>query len=261
MIKRSIFIPLLAGLLALGATRAAAQGQVDIGLYRSGPELEVRVRPAEDFTGIVSAIVFTIRWERNADARLTFVQQKSAPATYIPVVPSGDVHQVGNHNYQVYAGFGFDLVSSTEDHAWEAGKEYTIARIPVEGDANFELLNDEWTGVHENNADFFISLNGEDRTGTIYKGLAPGGAAAQWVSVLPNPNNGQFTFTVEVPEAADLVVEVLNTLGQVVYTESRNGFSGSYRRDMDVRGMGAGAYQLRIIRNGHTDVHTVIVQP
>lgn len=245
--------------LALAGSAVSAQPRVDIGLYRQGLELEVRVKPTEDFDGILSAILFTLRWENSSDSRPLLVQQKSAPATYIPVVPAGDVQRSGRYNYQVYTGFGFEQVGST-DETWKAGQEYTIARIPIEGDGDFELVNDEWTAVLEHNADYFVSLNGEERTGVIYKNLAAGGSEAQWVTLQPNPNNGQFTIGVEMPETADLLIEVLNPLGQLVHSEDLGEFQGQYLRTLDLRSLGSGAYQVRVVRNGHADVHKVIVQ-
>jgi hypothetical protein len=245
--------------LALAGSALSAQSRVDIGLYREGSELEVRIRPTEDFDGILSAILFTLRWENNSEVRPLNVQQKSAPATYIPVFPTGEVQRSGRFNYQVYTGFGFELVGST-DETWKAGREYTIARIPIEGNGDLELVNDEWTSVLENNGDFFISLNGEDRTGVIYKTLAAGGSEAQWVTLQPNPNNGQFTLAVELAEPADLRIEVLNGLGQLIMVEELGEFQGQYQRQVDLRALGSGAYQVRVVRNGHADVHKVIVQ-
>ena len=217
------------------------------------------MRPTEDFDGILSAILFTLRWESSSDARPHLAQQKSAPATYIPIFPAGEVQRAGRYSYQVYTGFGFELVGST-DETWKAGKEYTVVRIPFEGDADIELVNDEWTTVLENNGDYFISLNGEEKTGVIYKTLATGGSEAQWVTLQPNPNNGQFTIGLEIAEVAQLSIEVLNSLGQQVFSEVLGDFQGQYQRTMDLRSLGSGAYQVRIVRNGHADVHKVIVQ-
>jgi hypothetical protein len=245
--------------LALVAPALSAQNRVDIALYRQGSELEVRIRPTEDFDGILSSILFTLRWEQTSNAQPLSVQQKSAPATYIPVFATGERQRSGPYNYQTYAGFGFELVGSTEE-TWKAGNEYTVARIPIEGDGDFELVNDEWTSVLENNGDYYISLNGEERTGLIYKSMAAGGSDAQWVTLQPNPNNGQFTLAVDLGEAADLRIEVLNGLGQLVSSEDLGKYQGKYQRIMDLRSLGSGAYQVRVVRNGHANVHKVIVQ-
>lgn len=48
---------------------------------------------------------------------------------------------------------------------WEAGKEDTVLTVPVSGKAAVELVNDTWTNEVMNNADFYVSLGGQDRTG------------------------------------------------------------------------------------------------
>jgi hypothetical protein len=258
--KRTLKNLALAALLwGMALAQAAAQVRVDVGLYRVGSDLEVRLRPTEDFQEILSAVVFTLRWERSSDAYPTELLQKSAASIYIPIARAGKVEVSGNYNYQSYAGFGFDLMTTTGE-PWRAGQEYTVARIPVLGRGGFALVNDDWTAERENNGDFYVELNGRDRTGIIYKGMDDVALSAAVATVMPNPNNGQFTFQVEVDSESDITVELFNALGQVVYTDSRNGSEGTYRRDMDVRGMGAGAYQLRVTRNGLAETHKIIVQ-
>lgn len=259
MFRKPLILLMAALFCGLGLRPAAAQLRVDVGLYRVGSDLEVRLRPTEDFQEILSAVVFTLRWERTSDAYLSPVLQKNAPSIYIPIAQAGRVESTGSYNYQSYAGFGFDLLAATGE-PWRAGQEYTVARIPVLGRGGFALVNDSWTAERENNGDFYVELNGRDHTGIIYKGMDDVALSTSAASVMPNPNLGQFTFQWEVDSTSDITVELFNALGQVVYTDSRNGFEGTYRRDMDVRGMGAGAYQLRVTRNGLAEHHKIIVQ-
>ncbi len=51
--------------------------------------------------------------------------------------------------------------------------------------------------------------------------------AAATIQVLPNPSAVAFTIRYEWPAARDLVLEVRNTLGQLVYTQQLNGDTGS----------------------------------
>ena len=130
--------------------------------------------------------------------------------------------------------------------------------IPVSWAGEFELVNDAWTAVPTHNADFYLSLGGVDRTGTIYKSLAiaEGDGA---LSIQPNPNNGQFTISVEVAKAQDLALEVMDPQGKVVYEQALNGFAGTYRRDLDLSGMSAGVYLLKLKRGDQRSTHKVVV--
>lgn len=234
----------------------AAQNQVDIGLFRSGDKLELRVKPNSDFSGIFSSLVFTIRWDGSSGAGLGQIRQEGPPALYMPIVKSGAVHEHGNLNYQVYAGFGISPLESF-DVAWQAGKEVVLATIPVTGKGEFELVNDAWTGEASHNADYYVSLGGRDETGVIYKGLATAEEDGS-VTILPNPNNGQFVFFFTVSTPTDITVEIVNALGQSVFNETLRGFEGNYRKEMDLTSMSNGVYYLKLKRNGESSTHKIV---
>jgi hypothetical protein len=248
----------LAVAMGISALTATAQQPVDIGMFSDGNHLEVRVRPQAEFSGIFSAVVFTIRWDRNSGASLGDIIQEGGPERYIPIIRSGGVHQDGPFNYQIFAGFGFDPMH-TLDKSWTPGQEYTIMRIPVQGKAEFELVVDDWTNELHNNGDYYLSLGGVDRTGVIYKGLVREEDMSNVVSIMPNPNRGEFAFQFAVPEVTDLHFEIFNSLGQSVYTDVVRGFRGEFRRDMDLRRMGAGVYFLNITAGDEKSVHKIVI--
>lgn len=251
-------ISLFAALALMTAVPAFAQGRMDIGLFSpSEGQLEVKVRPSADFDGVFSSLVFALRWDKNTDIALLAPKQSDVIAQHIRTSRSGDVRANGPFEYQVFAGFGFDALQNTGIH-WEAGQEYTIMTIPVTGKGTVELVNDEWTGETEVNADFYISLGGADHTGSIYKSLATTTDLDGTVTIQPNPNEGRFTFSFATGEPSDIRIEVLNTLGQSVYTDQLRGFQGSYRKDMDLTTMSDGIYYLKITRAEQTSVHKIV---
>lgn len=233
-----------------------AQDQVDIGLHRNGDRLEVHVRPSANFNGIVSSVVFTIRWDRATEATLGSLEQPGAAAYYLPTSKSGALRQNGTFNYQVYAGFGISPLEALET-TWNAGEEYVIASIPVSGKGEFELVNDAYTEEAAVNADYYVSLGGHDRTGIIYKGLATTDEDGS-VSIQPNPNNGHFIFSFSTTEPTDVTVEVSNALGQSVFSETMRGFEGAYRKEMDLTTMSNGVYYLKVKRGEVTSTHKIV---
>ncbi len=237
-------------------TTSFAQNNVDIGLFHSDGMLEVRVRPQSDFDGIFSSLVFTIRWERSGGATLGQLAQEPSVQQYMALTKSGNFHEDGPNNYQVYAGFGVTPMNQTGT-TWAAGQEYTLARIPFTGNATFELVNDPWTHDPGHNADYYVSLGGRNKTGEIYKALTSADEDGS-VSILPNPNNGQFTFSFTNASAVDVTVEVVNNLGQTVMTDVKPGFEGTYRREMDLTSTGRGVYYLKIKRPNTTSVHKIV---
>lgn len=253
---RTIRTTALSALFVAATGLTSAQQNVDIGLYQNNGMLEVKVRPEADFNGIFSSLVFTIRWDSNSSASLGNADQDEDVASYMSVDRSGNIRENGGARYAVYAGFGMRAMSNAGVN-WQAGQEYTVLRIPVTGQGEFELVNDAYTADRQNNANFYVSLGGTDRTGVIYKGLAPASEDGN-VLVQPNPNNGRFTLSFTNTEKGDVTVEVINSIGQSVYNETVRDLEGNYKREMDLSTMGAGAYYVKLKRNGNTTSHKVI---
>ncbi len=247
-------------LLAVGtfllASVASAQGNVDIGLFNAGNgTLELKVRPSAEFDGVFSSVVFALRWDKNTDISLGTAVIPEASG--ISTRRSGDTREDGTFNYQVFAGFGFDPMSASGSR-WEAGKEYTILAIPVSGKGAVELVNDAWTGTVSNNADYYVSLGGHDKTGSIYKSLATTTDLDGTVTIKPNPNQGRFTFSFISGDATDIRVEVMNALGQAIYTENLKGFEGNYIKEMDLTKMSEGIYYLKLTCGERTNIHKIV---
>lgn len=253
--KRKLYTFALSLALPIGL---CAQSAVDIGIYNNQDgQVEVRLRPEDGFSGILSSVVFTLRWDKSSGASLGDVVQTESMSNAIAVHPSGPVRENGNHFYQVFAGFGFSPLSSA-NLALEAGREFTVLMVPVSGKAEVELVNDAWTNELANNGDYYVSLGGDDRTGMIYKNLASAADTDGTVLIQPNPNDGLFSFQFTVNQVTDVKVEIVNTLGQITFTERLNAFIGIYRKEMDLTAQSNGIYYLKVTRNGDQVVHKVV---
>ncbi len=62
------------------------------------------------------------------------------------------------------------------------------------------------------------------------------------VNIYPNPNNGQFILSVSAMANANYTIEVRNILGQMIYSEKLDGFSGDYSKQLDMKEHGGGVY-------------------
>lgn len=78
------------------------------------------------------------------------------------------------------------------------------------------------------------------------------------ISTVPNPNNGEFVLTFDIVKADDYVLEIHNALGQIVYSEQLNTFSGTYSNKIDLRESGHGAYTIRLRSTHNVAVERVI---
>ncbi len=241
--------PALALLASLAAQLAFAQlPMLDATLVDNGNnQLEVRVRPDATFDGLFSSVVFTIRWDASSGANLGPITAVSPADEYMNVIKSGGETDDMGGRYQVFAGFGFTPLNAVP-LTWDPGVEYALMTIPVlNGTSTFELVNDGWTAA--NNADYYVSLNGQDRTGVYYQlntGGVTMGSTVSGLQVLPNPTEGLVTLSFNVELARTVDLEVLNSLGQKVHAERLPSFSGAYRRTLDLGGFGSGVYVLNL---------------
>lgn len=162
------FLAALCIMLSVQSFKALSH-EVDIGLFQAdSTTLEVRLKADKDFSNIVSNVAFTIRWKEFTGAHLGKPRQQMPEQAYIPMSKSGKEQTENGYRYQVFAGFGMNAMDKFNEN-WQQGDEVVIMEIPVK-DAlgTFQIINDQWTGNVENNGDFYVSLNGRDRTGQIY---------------------------------------------------------------------------------------------
>ena len=78
------------------------------------------------------------------------------------------------------------------------------------------------------------------------------GSTVSGFSVTPNPNSGEFMLTFNATSADDYVLEIYNSIGEVVYVESLNNFSGVYTGKIDLTEFARGIYTVRL-RSSHDE--------
>ena len=78
------------------------------------------------------------------------------------------------------------------------------------------------------------------------------------LAVYPNPSNGIFTTSFNTVNPGNYTVKVINTLGQAVYSEVLNNFSGTYSKEINISSFGKGVYMLNISDAKNEDVKKVI---
>lgn len=212
-----------------------------------GNQLEVKVRPDADFDGLFSSLVFTVRWETSSGATLSSAGQPVPVGDYMPVSSPGGTVDDGGYRYKSYVGFGFNTLVDAGTN-WVAGNEYTLITLQVQnGTSTFEIIEDTYTQA--NNGNYYVSLNGADRTGIIYSsstGVTAGEPLQNAVSIIPNPSEGLVQMQFSVEETQDLKIDVVNSLGQSVYTERLSSFKGTYRRELDLKAKGSGVYMVNV---------------
>lgn len=242
--------PVLLFILALQLcnTASAQLPMVDITMESvDDGRLEVRLRPDLDFNGVFASLVFTVRWEAGSSASILDFEptDEMAEQGMFPNL-SGEVTTSGPYQYAIFAGFGFASLSSL-GQSWVANEEVVLGHLLVEnGPAGFSLIEDDWTEL--NNGDYYISLNGADRTGSIYTTTtiareSPALGASCWV--FPNPSRGGAWLYLPKRAHGSKVIEVMDASGRVLVQWSTIDGTGSRGIALDSQAPSSGQYLVR----------------
>ena len=79
------------------------------------------------------------------------------------------------------------------------------------------------------------------------------------MDVYPNPNNGEFNLAFNVVNSDNYLVSITNELGQIVYTEKLDNFSGLYSKKIDIAGLRKGVYMLSVSNSKNQSVKRVML--
>jgi hypothetical protein len=167
---RSFWCVLAPIFLISGApTTAQVPSSVDIDLSANttNDSLIVRVRANDSsFDELLTALTFTIRCSATATGNygsFTVPCSVAMPFSEQALVTSG------SYKYKTYNAFSTALITDIcPSRTWPAGQWISIMWVKMNGVpacTEYAIVNDTWTSA--NNRDFFISLNGLERTGSI----------------------------------------------------------------------------------------------
>jgi len=76
--------------------------------------------------------------------------------------------------------------------------------------------------------------------------------------VFPNPTQGEFEINLNVEEAGKLNVRLYSSSGQLIFTDSKSDFSGSYSKKVSLNGNPVGIYFLSVETGGETRVEKIL---
>lgn len=219
---------------------------VDIGMAPlEDGRLEVRLRPDENFSGLFAALVFTVRYPEASLASLgEFTAVASGQVSGVYPDLSGDVQYADGYAYATFAGFGL----STTNPSWTAGTEIILGHFAVNnGPGVFTLINDDWTGA--NNADYYVSLNGEEQTGIIYElstGIGAGIEEAGAIEFFAAPGAMHGVLRMDGQEAGTAHAELIDAKGRLVHSWNVSVGAGANIIELRSPWVSSGLYRLRV---------------
>jgi hypothetical protein len=79
------------------------------------------------------------------------------------------------------------------------------------------------------------------------------------IDVFPNPNTGIFTLSFNTEKTDDYKIKVTSAIGQTVYEEKLNTFSGTYTNKIDISTFTKGVYMVSVSNSKNETVKKVLV--
>ncbi|NOQ73005.1 MAG: T9SS type A sorting domain-containing protein [Crocinitomix sp.] len=82
------------------------------------------------------------------------------------------------------------------------------------------------------------------------------------IEVYPNPNNGEFNLTLDNFIGDDILLEVYNEVGAIVYTESITDMTadGYMQRQLNLQNLSEGVYMIRVVSDNRAVTKRIVIQ-
>ena len=137
---------------------------------------------------------------------------------------------------------------------------YPANSLIASGDTAYNLLSGVTylytiTDSNKCNASDTISLNlintGIDQVGGNANGFTSN------IEVYPNPSQGNFTLNLNLPQAQDLQISIINTMGQKVFVDEQHQIN-NYNKQFNLNGLATGVYTLQVMTEGETLVRRIV---
>ncbi len=263
--------PLLASLCSFAlATAVHAQlPVVDISLEHDEANAQIKVflRANDvDFGGVLSNLVYTVRWPDTSPASLGVGSSAwcPPPSQALNLGPSAAVTPGNGFKYRTWTSIGLAAISDLQDDGGcdqvMLADDWTLVHtIAVNGDpggTEFVIADDAYTA--DNNRDFYISLNGVPMTGSIFTFSTAAGLGERRLpssALVPNPASDGIV-TANLPgDGGEWNVEIIDASGRSV--KSAQGFLWPPRWSVDdVR---PGRYLVRISTRGDIFMNPLVI--
>lgn len=132
------------------------------------------------------------------------------------------------------------------DKAWKVGQKKTFSfseKIPSYIYKKTEIATVSW--IQDDGSKKVQQAGYSPIASSVPTGLEKANVNNS-IDVYPNPNNGLFTAYFNATSVDNYIVKISNTLGQVVFQETLNSFSGNYSKQIDVSAYGKGLYMMSV---------------
>jgi hypothetical protein len=102
--------------------------------------------------------------------------------------------------------------------------------------------------------------NEETTISIIIEDAVPGTLQVDNLQFSPNPNDGKFNISFDLPEKAKTVIRIFDASNKEIYKEDLGKFSGRYSKQIDISENPKGIYFLQITQNDKAVNKKIVIQ-
>ncbi len=219
----------------------------ELGLQKGDVVVEINDKPIKSFSELADAVgtvkvgeQIKVEWKRDGKTMKSSSAMKSKADCKIMCHPGEEEH--------FFHGPMRWMEESKEVTKEELQK--AIERLELKMDNLKEQL--EKLDAAEKNVETNIRITIED--------AAPASLKAENLMFSPNPNNGKFSLSFELPEKGKTTIKIFDVNNKEIYSESLGKFSGRYDKQIDVSENPKGIYFLQIIQDDKSLNKKIVIQ-
>jgi hypothetical protein len=155
----------------------------------------------------------------------------------------------------ISATWGDALTGTTNGSNYSKTYSYTVPSTWVVSNLSLiACINDINTDVNKRT----VHNVEQQKINTLTTGISNQNQYLNSLSVSPNPTNGIVQTSFHASSVDSYVIKITNAMGQVVYSEFLNNYSGAYSRSADISNFGKGVYLLSVSNGSYQEVKKVI---
>ena len=156
------------------------------------------------------------------------------------------------HNHIITLDPAIDNVT----YEWSTGETTNTIDVDITG---VEIGDTKSIGLTVSNE---FGCTADDEVNVTFKDCTGIGELAKDVmmSVYPNPNNGQFTLSLQSDETQTVNIVMVNILGEVMEESGEITFNDTYSRTFDLENMSAGVYFIRVNSDNGVLIQRLVIE-